>query len=331
MMKHLAVCMAVFTLAAASLRAGQWVTYEGKEGVGKGKHVVLISGDEEYRSEEALPMLGKILAERHGFKCTVLFSQNPETGVIDPKNQTNIPGMQHLATADLAIILLRFRELPDADMKYFVDYMQAGKPLIALRTSTHSFNYERNKQSPYAKYDWRSKEWPGGFGQQVLGDTWVNHHGDHAVESARGVIDGMHKNHPILKGVKDIWGPSDVYGITKLLATDKVLVHGLTLKGMKPDDAPNYNKALMPMIWLRDYKWENGNTSKILCSTIGAAVDLESADLRRLVVNASFWAIGKESAIDGKANVDLVGEYKPTFFGFDKSKQGVKPADHELK
>lgn len=323
--------MAVFTLAAASLRAGQWVTYEGKEGVGKGKHVVLISGDEEYRSEEALPMLGKILAERHGFKCTVLFSQNPETGVIDPKNQTNIPGMQHLATADLAIILLRFRELPDADMKYFVDYMQAGKPLIALRTSTHSFNYERNKQSPYAKYDWRSKEWPGGFGQQVLGDTWVNHHGDHAVESARGVIDGMHKNHPILKGVKDIWGPSDVYGITKLLATDKVLVHGLTLKGMKPDDAPNYNKALMPMIWLRDYKWENGNTSKILCSTIGAAVDLESADLRRLVVNASFWAIGKESAIDGKANVDLVGEYKPTFFGFDKSKQGVKPADHELK
>lgn len=323
--------MAVFTLAAASLRAGQWVTYEGKEGAGKGKHIVLISGDEEYRSEEALPMLGKILAERHGFKCTVLFSQNPETGVIDPKNQTNIPGMHHLATADLAIILLRFRELPDADMKYFVDYMQAGKPLIALRTSTHAFNYDRNKQSPYAKYDWRSREWPGGFGQQVLGDTWVNHHGDHAVESARGVIDGMHKNHPILKGVKDIWGPSDVYGITKLLPTDKVLVHGLTLKGMKPDDAPNYNKSLMPMVWLRDYKWENGNTSKILCSTIGAAVDLESADLRRMIVNASFWAIGKESAIDGKANVDYVGEYKPTFFGFDKFKPGVKPADHELK
>lgn len=323
--------MAVFTLAAASLRAGQWVTYEGKEGAGKGKHIVLISGDEEYRSEEALPMLGKILAERHGFKCTVLFSQNPETGVIDPKNQTNIPGMHHLATADLAIILLRFRELPDADMKHFVDYMQAGKPLIALRTSTHAFNYDRNKQSPYAKYDWRSREWPGGFGQQVLGDTWVNHHGDHAVESARGVIDGMHKNHPILKGVKDIWGPSDVYGITKLLPTDKVLVHGLSLKGMKPDDAPNYNKSLMPMVWLRDYKWENGNTSKILCSTIGAAVDLESADLRRMIVNASFWAIGQESAIDGKANVDYVGEYKPTFFGFDKFQKGIKPEAHELK
>ena len=82
---------------------------------------------------------------------------------------------------------LRFRELPDAQMKLFVDYLQAGKPVIGLRTSTHAFSYEKNKQSPYAKYDWRSKEWPGGFGQQVLGETWVNHHGDHGKESTRGI------------------------------------------------------------------------------------------------------------------------------------------------
>jgi hypothetical protein len=78
-----------------------WVRYEGGEGPGQGKHVVLVSGDEEYRSEEALPMLGKILAVRHGFTCTVLFPIDPETGLIEPDHQTNIPGLEQLEDADL--------------------------------------------------------------------------------------------------------------------------------------------------------------------------------------------------------------------------------------
>ncbi|NMC22107.1 MAG: hypothetical protein GYA33_17000, partial [Thermogutta sp.] len=86
------VCLA---LQGSHLQAeDQWVTYEGGEGPGKGKHIVLVSGDEEYRSEEALPMLGKILAKRHGFRCTVLFAIDPETGEIDPLNVTNIAGLE---------------------------------------------------------------------------------------------------------------------------------------------------------------------------------------------------------------------------------------------
>ena len=65
-----------------------WVVYEGGDGPGKGKHVVLVSGDDEYRSEELLPQLGKILAKRHGFKCTVLFAIDPATGTINPKIPT---------------------------------------------------------------------------------------------------------------------------------------------------------------------------------------------------------------------------------------------------
>ena len=61
----------------------QWVVYQGNEGPGKGKHIVFLSGDEEYRSEEGLPMLAKILAERHGFKCTVLFAVDPKTNHIN--------------------------------------------------------------------------------------------------------------------------------------------------------------------------------------------------------------------------------------------------------
>src|SRR6267142_7006036 len=99
-----------FALASCA-RAGDWVVYEGKEGPGKGKQIVFLSGDEEYRSEEALPMLAKILAVRHGFKCAVLFPINPADGTIDPITQTNIPGMEALDSADVCVMALRFREL----------------------------------------------------------------------------------------------------------------------------------------------------------------------------------------------------------------------------
>ncbi|HAV64986.1 MAG TPA: hypothetical protein DCY13_21765 [Verrucomicrobiales bacterium] len=317
--------------ALATAGAGDWVTYEGKEGPGNGKHIVLISGDEEYRSEEALPMLGKILSQHHGYRCTVLFPVDKNSGEINPNEQTNIPGMENVSSADLVIMALRFRELPDKDMKHFVEYLMAGKPMIALRTSTHAFQYSRNTGSPYAKFDWRNKDWPGGFGQQLLGETWLNHHGHHKAESARGLIDGVNKDHPILRGVKDVWGDSDVYGVKRLPSSATVLMHGLTLSGMQPDSPPNYDKALMPMIWLKDYQVPGGKTGQGLTSTIGAATDLASADLRRLMVNAAYWFTGLKDKIDGKANVDYVGEYKPTAFSFNGYVKGVKPADHELK
>lgn len=314
--------------------AGEWVTYEGQKGPGQGKKIVLISGDEEYRSEEALPMLGKILATRHGFNCTILFPVNPADGAIDPNNQTNLPGFQKIAGADLVILFARFREVPDEQMKYFVDYLQGGKPIIGIRTATHAFAYDRNKRSEYARFDWRSKEWPGGFGQHVLGDTWVSHHGNHGKESTRGVINEKYKDHPVLKGVADIWGPTDVYGITHLPADAKVLVFGQVLEGMKPEDKPvagNKNDPMMPLVWIRDYKSESGKVARVLGSTIGAATDLQSDDLRRLFVNACYWAVGLESRIPPRNDVQYVGEYRPTPFGFGKGQKGIKPADHELK
>lgn len=309
--------------------ASDGAVFEGKEGPGKGKHILFLAGDEEYRSEECLPMLARILAQRHGFKCTVLFSINPSDGTIDPVNQTNVPGMAALASADLVVCQFRFRELPDADMKHFVDYLQSGRPIIALRTATHAFAYSRNKSSPYAKWSWDNREWPGGFGQQVLGDTWITHHGNHGSESTRGVLDGTNAKHPVLQGVVDIWGPTDVYGIVHLKPTDTVLVHGLTLKGMKPDDAANWQKSLMPIVWTRDYTWENGKTTRALTSTIGAAVDFQSEDLRRLLVNACYWLTGLE--VPAKADASLPGEYKPGYFGFGKFVKGIKPADLSAK
>src|SRR5688572_33312108 len=120
--------LATVCVLSLTAMAKDWVVYEGKQGPGRGKHIVLLSGDEEYRSEEGLPMLGKLLSVRHGFKCTVLFPIDPKTGEIEPNHTKNIPGLEALKTADLVIVLWRFRELPDDQMQHFVDYYLAGKP-----------------------------------------------------------------------------------------------------------------------------------------------------------------------------------------------------------
>jgi len=103
-------------MAAALQAAGPGIVFEGKQGPGKGKHIVLIAGDQEYRSEEALPQLARILATRHGFKCTVLFCIDPKDGMID-MDKPNIPGLEALAKADLVVFFLRWLDLPDDQMK----------------------------------------------------------------------------------------------------------------------------------------------------------------------------------------------------------------------
>ena len=311
-----------------------WLSLPGGEGKGKGKKVVLLAGDEEYRSEEALPQLAKILSKHHGFDTTVLFSTDPDSGLIDPNMQTNIPGMHHLKDADLVILSLRFRELPDWQMQYFVDYINSGKPVIGLRTATHAFNYSRSKDSPFASWSFNSNKWQGGFGQQVLGDTWISHHGRHGSQSTRGVINEANKSHAVLKGVKDVWGPTDVYGIKNLPKDATVLLWGQVLAGMDPSDKAidgPVNNPQMPLAWVREHKTAEGKVCKVFCTTMGASTDLQSEDLRRLIVNAAYWATGLESQIPERSEASIVGEFKPSMFGFKRepnfwSGQNLTPA-----
>ena len=203
----------IVLLFAATLAAGAeplWLTLEGGVGPGAGKHIVWVSGDEEYRSEESFPMLAGVLARRHGFRCTVLFAINRRSGEIDPNTVDNIPGLETLATADLMVVCTRFRELPDEQMSHIDAYLEAGKPVVGIRPAVVAF---RNpKGSRYFKYssDNAEPEFAGGFGQQVLGSTWISHHGAHGVESTRGLPVEGKKSHPILRGVGTMWGPTDV-------------------------------------------------------------------------------------------------------------------------
>jgi type 1 glutamine amidotransferase len=331
--KHsIAVVFFLFAfLLAEVVEAGPGVVLKGRKGPGRGKHIVFLIGDEEYRSEELMPQLAKILAVRHGFKCTLLFAVNKETGEVDPKTLDNIPRLKALEKADLMVMFLRFRELPDEQMKYIIDYTNSGKPIIGLRTSTHAFFYRKNKNSPYAKYSFRSKELDGGYGRQVFGETWINHYGHHQVESTRGLIAEGMEDHPIVKGIDDIWGPSDVYGLTTLHGDCKPLIMGQVLSGMSPDDKPNPRKKLVPVAWTKTYTGDKGKTARVFATTMGHAGDLENEGFRRLLVNACFWALEMEDKIPEKTNVDLVGQYDPSDIGMGGHKKGVMPSDHKLK
>ncbi|MEP7361655.1 MAG: ThuA domain-containing protein [Acidobacteriota bacterium] len=311
--------------------ADPWLNFTGGKGPGKGKHIVLISGDEEYRSEEALPQLARILSTRHGFRTTVLFAIDASDGTVNPENRANIPGLEALRNADLMIISTRYRQLPDAQMKWIDEYVHSGRPIIGLRTATHAFAFDKETPTSYRAYDHRDKSaWPGGFGKQVLGETWISHHGKHGVQSTRGVAAPGAAGLPILKGCEDIWGPTDVYTVTLPLADGTTpLLLGQVLAGMKPTDQPvegRLNNPMMPIAWTRNYTAPNGRTARVFTTTMGASVDLESEGLRRLIVNAAYWAVGMESKIPARANVDIVGVYAPTFFGFGKHQHGLKPA-----
>jgi len=231
------------------------------------------------------------------------------------------------------VIATRFRNLPDEQMKHIADYVDAGKPIVGMRTATHAFNLSGSKT--YAKYHWQAKgEWDGGFGRYVLGETWISHHGNHGSQATRGIIAPDAKDHPILRGIKDgdVFGPTDVYGVRLPLPDDsKPLILGQVVDGMKFDDKPftggKKNDPMMPVAWTKSYK-SVGGTGRVFTTTMGASQDLVYEGTRRLIVNACLWSAGIEDRIPEKSKVDLVGDYNPSPFRFVKEWKGViKPSD----
>lgn len=322
--------LAFFAFSFSCAASDRSLAFDPK-GEPKNKHIVLLSGDEEYRSEESMPMLAKILSQRHGFKCTVLFALDPD-GTINPDNIRSLADAHVLDTADLIVMALRWRDYPDEQMKHFVDAYRRGVPIIALRTSTHAFKPSGGAYQDFAK-----------FGKNVIGEDWVEHWGHHNYEATRGVIEPGMENDPLLRGVTDIFGPTDVYEVYPPKDA-KILLRGQVLKGMNADDPPadhrkkrktdrveqHVNDPMMPIAWTRLYRNEAGNVNKILTTTMGASVDLQSEGLRRLIVNGVYWAF--DLPIPRKANVDYVDPFVARKFGSTASgfKRGMKPADYDL-
>jgi mono/diheme cytochrome c family protein/glucose/arabinose dehydrogenase len=299
--------LAALTLGCLPAGAADWLLLPAKPGTSNGKKIVLISGDEEYRSEESCPMLAKILSQKHGFDCVVLFAINPDGGYIDPNFQKNIPGTAALDSADLMIIGTRFRQLPNDQIANFGTFLDAGKPVIGFRTATHAFS----GSAQTGTFKWAD------FGLNILGEKWVNHHGTHQVEGTRSFIEGANSKHEILSGVGEIFGDSDVYGIANLdqsLAT--ILLRGAvteTLDVTSQNLAGKKNNPMMPIAWLREYTAPNAATKgKAFCTTMGSSTDFADEDLRRLVVNAAFYLTGQK--VPAKADVGYIDPFSPTSY-----------------
>lgn len=304
-----------------------WLHVRGNDGPGKHRHVVLIAAEQEYRSEQSLPMLANVLAKHHGFDCTVLFSVNDQ-GLVDPtlpapfkdKNQRHhIPGLHLLQDADCLIWMSRFMQLDDSQIAHFYDYFDSGKPIIALRTANHGFWGVKQYEVKGKKVSLR----------EVLGGTFRSHHGGWHRESTRGIIVPEQSSHPILSGVKTIWGPSDVYRCHDeergIPADCTTLILGQPLESLARESNPNTNKQPLPIGWVKTWVGNHDHESKIFHFTMGSAEDFEDEGVRRVVINSVYWGLNMSDLISPNRSVDPTTPYRPMKAGFNYEKLGVSP------
>jgi hypothetical protein len=289
-----------------------WLTYAGENVPGEnkpgaGKHIVLIAADQEYRSEYSMPMLAKLLAKHHGFHWE------------DKTVTHNIPGLEHLEKCDLVILFSRLLSLPPDQLKHIYNYLDSGKPIIGIRTANHGF----------IDFDYKKDGKRVDFGEAVLGGSFRNHHGRWQQDSTRGIIVEQNKDHPVLTGVTDVWGTSDVYRTYKeggsLPAGCVPLLNGQPLMGRKHDDAVNTALVPLPVAWVKTWTGNTGRTARVFHVTMGSAQDFQSEGLRRLTVNAAYWSLQLEADINDQMRMDIVGAYDPPDSGFAYKKLNIVP------
>ena len=300
------------------------VKYSASGNDKKDKHLVLIASDHEYRAEETIPALARILSVHHGFDCTVLFGTD-QNGEIQA-GISNIPGLEALKKADGMVIFTRFLALPPEQMKHLDDYFNRAGPVLGLRTSTHGFNY-KNDKDPYYKYHFRytGKDYEGGFGHQVLGQTWVGHYGKNHTQSTRISIIPKQKENPILRGVKNIHVQAGGYN-AEAQKDWNILTMAQPLMTMKADGAPDKTKPPMASEWTRHYKGKNGKKGRVFTSLYGASEDLLNPGYRRMIINGVYWTLGLENKIKSNSKIDFVGPYNPSTFKNKGEVKGIKPS-----
>jgi type 1 glutamine amidotransferase len=288
-------------------------------------HVVFVTGDEEYRSEESMPMLARILKRDYGFRVSVCYALD-ENGVIDPNNLENIEGLGALAEADLMVLFTRFRALPDDQLNAILSFAESGKPMVGFRTATHAFQYQDDEARAYL-----NEAWP----RKVFGQHWITHHG-HFDDGANPLTDVQitpdQQGHVILRGVAPFQAHSWLYhvhgGAYELYGDSQPLLTGTALQSNhaandRLDEFPLTN----PVAWTKTYTGASGRAARVFFTTLGHPYDFEEESMRKLALNGILWAMGLEDRIpqDG-ANAAFAGAYTPNNSGFgDKYKPNMRP------
>jgi uncharacterized protein len=280
-------------------------------------HIIFVTGDEEYRSEESMPMLASILSNRYGFRVTITYAITD--GYIDPNRLDHIEGLEALEDADMMVMFTRFRNLPDEQLNYILDFAESGKPMAGFRTATHAFQY--GKDHPNYRLDF---DWP----QEVFGLPWISHHGGE--NSTDVFLANGEEEHPVLRGIEPFHARSWLYHSTTLHERAKPLLTGRAVEG--GETGGDHFGEPQTVAWTHLHAGEHGN-SKVFFTTLGHPEDFFDENMRRLSIQGIFWALGLEAEIPAEGlDVEFVGEYDPNPAGFgEQFKQGVRPADIRIR
>lgn len=323
------IILSLMTTSALAIAAP--LSFEGSDGPGKGKHIVFIANDHEYRSEETCPLIAKILAKHHGFKCTVLFGID-EDGHIKA-GSAPIPNIELLKEADLLFFYTRFMTLPDEQADALVDYFERGGPTVGLRTSTHCFNGQKGKWAKL-NFNHNGDDYLGGLGEQVYGNTWhkergQQHYGqNHKQGSTVTPISGT--QHPIFTGLTPFHVYSGAY-TSRPPAGSTPLLQVQVLNTFNPSTEIDTKKPIVNAGWTRDHYIAPSGAKKdarVVYTSFGASEDLKDESARRFLVNSTYWALGLEDHIKANSSVDFVGGFSPSPYTTGSFyRENVSPSD----
>ena len=285
--------VSLFLLAVAAVGTG--LGAQAPTAPGRAPHVVFVTGDDEYRSEISMPMIAAILEKRHGMRTSVAYAKPT------PQTKDHIEGLEALATADLMVMFLRYRALPDAALNQILTYVKSGKPLVGFRTSTHAFNYPAG--SPHTDLN-------DGFGLDVWGQKWITHHGHTSTTTV--ALRPEAASHPILRGVTPFPAKSWLYHVLPLNGPATLLLDGTAVNSEKAQKAEQF-PPVQPVAWTREHAG-----GRVFFTTLGHPGDFEQPSMRRLVVNGILWALGREVPAQGADATPVTPYVAPESFDLSK-------------
>jgi type 1 glutamine amidotransferase len=286
-------------------------------------YVVFVTGDEEYRSEESMPMLARMLHGHYGFKVTVCYALGKD-GTINPNDLENIAGLEAVDDADLLVLFTRFRKLPDEQLGHIVRFAESGRPMVGFRTATHAFRYGSGPHAADMDNAWPIK---------VFGQKWITHHGhfgDGRELLTDVTVNPELRNHPILRGVKPFQAYSWLYHIEgggdRLSGDCERLLMGRAKKTSHEKEINRY-PITNPVAWTKTSPVGSGLPARVFFTTLGHPYDFKQEPMRKLATNGILWALGMDDKIPPEgARAELIGDYEPNNSGFgDKFKRGRRP------
>ncbi len=211
--------------------------------------VVLIHGEQYYGSDVSIPRFAQELTESFGYETEVLIS---------PEGSRALPDLGTLEAADLLVLYIRLRDASEDSLAQLNAYLEAGKPAVALRTSSHGIAGQ-----------------PGWFVPH-FGGHFKTHTGQKRACLAfapKSVWD-----HPILEGVPHRFsaGKDGIYHTLPLSDGTQPLLFGRV--GSEPSE---------PLAWTAPHRR--------FYTSLGSVADFDNKAFVRMLLNACRWCLNESA------------------------------------